>query len=210
MKGISLLLLTIISLPIYATGDSGDKNKPVKGKEYYYKYEREEVSYYRDRTQFIMPEPKVVTTEITEETPNGISLSHLFNFGKKVHVDADIQLETLVKKDIKIKEGIKEVSGFRIQIFAGSNRQAAWKIKGSAMNRFPELPHHLEYQSPNYVVRIGDFMDKEDAILTLKAMREVFRGAFIVPDRVKVPRVRPQEDGLDTPTDNSKSGWDKN
>ena len=103
MKATSLFLLTIISLTGYATGDSGHKDKPAKGKEYYYKYEREEVSYYRDRTQFNMPEPKVIVNEVTEETPQGISLAHLFNFGKKVHVDADIQLETLIQKDIKIK-----------------------------------------------------------------------------------------------------------
>ena len=204
MKAISLFLLTIISLPTFA-GGSGDKDKPVKGKEYYYKYEREEVSYYRDRTQFKMPEPKIITTEVTEESPKGISLAHLFNFGKKVHVDADIQLETLVKKDIEGKGNISEVPGFRIQIFAGSNRQSAWKMKGGAMNRFPELPHHLEYQSPNYVVRVGDFMDKEDAILALKEMREVFRGAFIVPDMVKVPRYKPQENGLDTPVDDNRN-----
>ena len=208
MKGISLFLLTIISLTGYATGDSGDKDKPVKGKEYYYKYEREEVSYYRDRTQFTMPEPKVIVNEVTEETPQGISLKHLFNFDKKVHVDADIQLETLIQKDIRIKESINEVPGFRIQIFAGSNRQSAMKMKGGAMNRFPDIPNHLEYQSPNYVVRVGDFMDKEDAILLLKEMREVFRGAFIVPDMVKVPRYKPQEDGLDS--QNDSNGWDKN
>ena len=196
MKVVSFILLTIVSFPSFATGvkDSGDKDK---GKEYYYKYEREEVSYYRDRTQFVMPEPKVITAEVNEETPQGISLAHLFNYGKKVHVDADIQLEKLAKRHKEINESITEVAGFRIQIFAGSNRQSAWKIKGSAVNRFPELPHYLEYQSPNYVVRVGDFMDKEDAILALREMREAFRGAFIVPDQVKVPRYKPQVDGLD-------------
>ncbi|MCB0850887.1 MAG: hypothetical protein KDD63_01490, partial [Bacteroidetes bacterium] len=67
MKAVSFILFITVCFPSFATGlkDSGDKDK---GKEYYYKYEREEVSYYRDRTQFTMPEPKVITAEVTEET----------------------------------------------------------------------------------------------------------------------------------------------
>ncbi|MDX2247063.1 MAG: SPOR domain-containing protein [Bacteroidia bacterium] len=195
MKLLSILLAGVMSMQV-PSGDGDDKKKS-KGKEFYYKYEREEVSDYRDRVEFKMPEPKVIAVQITEETPHGMSLSYLFSPGKKLHIEADAQLESLIQKHIEINAGTHQVSGFRIQVFAGSNRQNAWSSKGTAMSRFSQLPQYLEYEAPNYVVRVGDFMDKEDAILMLRAMREVFPGAFIVPDMVKVPRVLPEEEETD-------------
>ncbi|MEZ4828433.1 MAG: SPOR domain-containing protein [Bacteroidia bacterium] len=193
MKLLSIFLAGIISMQVSSGGDGDDKKKN-KGKEYYYKYEREEVSAYRDRVDFKMPEPKVIAVEVTEEIPHGVSLSYLFNPGKKLHIDADLELESLIRKHIEINSSTHQVSGFRIQVFAGSNRQNAWGSKGTAMNRFPRLTQYLEYQAPNYVVRVGDFMDKEDAILVLRTVREVFPGAFIVPDMVKVPRALPDQE----------------
>ncbi|MEZ4772359.1 MAG: SPOR domain-containing protein [Bacteroidia bacterium] len=197
MKLLSIFLAGMMSVQVSSGGDGGDKKKN-KGKEFYYKYEREEVSDYRDRVDFKMPEPKVIAVEVTEETPHGMSLSYLFGPGKKLYIEADKELESLIQKHIEINGNTHQISGFRIQVFAGSNRQNAWSSKGTAMSRFPKLSQYLEYQAPNYVVRVGDFMDKEDAILMLRTLREVFPGAFIVPDMVKVPRALPENEDSDS------------
>lgn len=172
-----------------AQGDGDDKKKKTKGKELYYKYEREEVAYYRDRTDFKFPEPIVAPVEEVENIlPQGSSLAHLFNGGNKTYIDADYRLGEMVEKHKEILSNIKKVEGYRVQIYASGGRQGAWQQKKLVMGQYPDVPSYLDFKSPNYRVRVGDFMDKEEATLFCRKLRNTFTGAFIVRDDVNVPK----------------------
>ncbi|MEO0898530.1 MAG: SPOR domain-containing protein [Bacteroidota bacterium] len=176
------------------------------GKENYFQYESENVEAFRDKIEFQLPEPTVIIKEEAENKLNPDSLSNFFLEGNKLHIQADNQLNVWIDRDKEIKKKITDIDGFRIQVYAGTKRANAFSVKGGLIGRFPDYTSYLEYKSPNYVVRIGDFMKREDAILFQKIIRESFPGAFIVPDVVKVPKYNPEwEQVYDAANDSLKN-----
>lgn len=178
-----------------------------------YKYEREDVSRFRDRVTFELPEPTVIIKQEQETTGlNPVSLSPYFNDGQQVVIEADPKVNEWIEIDKAEKFSKTEVEGYRIQVYAGTSRQRAFQNKGNLVGRFPELESYLEFSSPNYVVRVGDFMDRDAAELYLKDIRQYLPSAFIVPAKVKVPKFDPlweekydkrQADPLDDTWDNN-------
>ncbi|MEM6800790.1 MAG: SPOR domain-containing protein [Bacteroidota bacterium] len=194
MNPIAIILATLLALPGISADGDGDKKK--KARESYYKYEREDVSMFRDRVKFQKPEPNIQPespkVEVDgEELPEPQSLSYVFSSGKKVHIEADYRLEAMVNADISIKSRIETLDGFRVQLYAGRGESGAQRVKGRFWNLFPDHTAYLTFKSPNYVVRVGDFLDKEEVTIFTRQIREHFPGAFMVPDRVKVPKYRP-------------------
>jgi len=84
--------------------------------------------------------------------------------------------------------------GFRIQVISTNQRDDAFRIKAELLANFPDHKSYIIYQSPNFKVRIGNFIKKEDAEL-LKAQLNKFytRGVYIVDDAVEY---NPREDEL--------------
>lgn len=170
-------------------GGEGDKKKK-GGEEEYYKYEREEVGRYRDRVIFVLPDAPLPPTKPTGigGPVKGKSLNYLFAGGNKVYVDRDPRLDELVNRHKSLVGGKNTAQGFRIQIFAGTGYEGSERSMARANTFFPDMASYRTFKSPNYVVRIGDFLEREEAILFLRKAREHFAGAFIVPEKVKIPK----------------------
>lgn len=166
------------------------------GEKQYYKYEREEVALYRDRVKFTMPEVEAPVENPVPVLPKGQSVAPYFQEGNNVYIEADSRLETLIERHKAINRKVRTLDGFRVQVFAGSSRSSALRMKQQLM--ILEVPSYLDYRVPNYVVRVGDFLDKEDAILFARDIRGTFPGAFVVPDRVAAPKYKAPEDDADT------------
>ncbi|MEL6649484.1 MAG: SPOR domain-containing protein [Bacteroidota bacterium] len=187
MRLFTLLLACLLLLPsAYAGGEKkkkgGDKDK---NKEQYYKYEREEVAAYRDRRNFEMPPPpEPVEVEPEVVSPQASSLEPYFMGGRKVYLDVDPRLRQLVARDSVLKGRIDKLPGYRVQIYANVGRQRALATKSTLMSAYPDVPNYLTYRAPNYVVRVGDFIDKEEAELFCRKLKETFPSAFVAPDNI--------------------------
>lgn len=80
--------------------------------------------------------------------------------------------------------------GYRIQVISTSRREEAFSIHADLLKRFPDEKSYVTYQSPNFRVRIGNFIRMEDAE-PLKAIlnKQYPRGVYIVADGVEyLPR----------------------
>lgn len=95
------------------------------------------------------------------------------------------------KKDGKIDLLIEDYTenkkyfGYRIQIFSSSNnRMEAVKAKSEFIRLHPEIKSHLDYQAPNYKVRVGDYLDRLEANRMLIEIRKDFPSAFLVKGEV--------------------------
>lgn len=181
-----LLILLMASMPQSVDTDKDKK----KGKDQYYKYEREDVSVFREKVDFVLPDPPPVEFAGSQPvmTANPVNLSPRFNGGQKVVVDASPKLQALVARDRQLKRQIESLPGYRVHIYAGTIRQQAWDAKRRALGAFPEIPSYLDYTVPNYVVRLGDFLDRDEAYLFLREARQYFPGAFLVSADVRVPK----------------------
>ena len=84
-----------------------------------------------------------------------------------------IQLDSLGNPIVK---GYLSKEGFRIQIFTGANSRAdkekALRLQKRCDNMFPDMKSYCSFMSPRWVVRIGDFATKEEAMVRMAEVRE--------------------------------------
>ena len=76
--------------------------------------------------------------------------------------------------------------GFRIQVLSTTSRDQANQIKSDLLNRFLDEKTYLQYHSPYFKVRIGNFINKEDAEkFRLKLNKSYPQGVYVVEDVIE-------------------------
>jgi len=103
----------------------------------------------------------------------------------KITINEDVRITELVKRYNSMNHVQK---GFRVQIYLGS-RTGQSKARSKFMSRYPDYHTYLDYQAPNFKVRVGDFKKRTDAERLLYMLRTEFPGAYIVPDEVNLNRI---------------------
>jgi len=71
------------------------------------------------------------------------------------------------------------VSGYRVQVFFGTNRKDAYYEQARFKSIYPELNTYLSYTQPNYRVKVGDFRTRAEAQKLMTELRPVFPTLFI-------------------------------
>jgi hypothetical protein len=67
-------------------------------------------------------------------------------------------------------------------------------MQSSLMAGFPEQKTYVTYQSPNFRVRIGNFLSREDAEAFRKQLSRYYpEGLYIVEDAVELVLTDPEE-----------------
>ncbi|MBZ0263158.1 SPOR domain-containing protein [bacterium] len=84
--------------------------------------------------------------------------------------------------DSTLKNPIRELQGYRIQLGNVSVADEALRVKEAALAIFDSV--YIHYQSPSYKVRAGDFTSRSQADALLDSARVIFPGAWVVPSRV--------------------------
>jgi hypothetical protein len=109
-----------------------------------------------------------------------------------VVVHKDPRIELLMKKQIEINEittrnSRRSAQGYRIQVISTNNRTKAMEAKTKIYQRFPELKAYLMYQSPFFKLKVGNFIEREDAESYLQDILQLFpTGVYVVRDIVEV------------------------
>ena len=92
----------------------------------------------------------------------------------------DPRLEILLERYNKTHE----IRGYRIQIISSSKKELARK----AMSRFASLYQDIEayevYQQPFFIIKVGDFLTKLEAVKVLREIESEFPGSFVLPDKI--------------------------
>ncbi len=88
--------------------------------------------------------------------------------GNSVVVHSDWRFDELATRQAEINKRAqkilpKRMQGWRIQAANTQNRDEANTVKAEMLRRFPDLKSYLLYQSPNFRVRVGDFITQKDA-----------------------------------------------
>lgn len=104
-------------------------------------------------------------------------------------MNADQRVTTLQQKYIELNKLKQGVSGYRIQIHFGNERDKAKEIKTQFLKAFPDIPAYESYQSPNFRIRVGDYRSKLEASKYLLQISASFPSSFIVTDNIKFPQL---------------------
>ncbi len=123
-------------------------------------------------------------------------LVSVWSFGQepgKVGVKADPAIRALLQKRLDMnREAAKgsfiSIDGFRVQIFSGPERSAAYSEQNRFKSMYPLTGCYITYTQPNYKLRVGDFRTRLEAEKFMNALRPVYKSLFIIPDKINLPR----------------------
>ncbi|UPT67724.1 MAG: SPOR domain-containing protein [Sphingobacteriales bacterium JAD_PAG50586_3] len=98
------------------------------------------------------------------------------------------ELSQLVKNQVAHNKALKDVSGFRIQIFSenGPNAKAdAATARQNFNNKFTGIEAYMTYKQPYFKICVGDFKTQLDARTALLGILKTYPNAIIVRERVE-------------------------
>ena len=101
-----------------------------------------------------------------------------------------VQLDSIGKP---IPKGFVNKDGFRIQIYTGANsrtdKEQALKLQTQSKNLFPDCEVYCNFISPRWVVRIGDFETRDEAMVFMTEVRKtgISKEVRVVKCKVQIP-----------------------
>jgi hypothetical protein len=75
-------------------------------------------------------------------------------------------------------------SGYRVQIFSGSSRAAAYNTQERLRQKFPDVRTYITYREPDFRVRAGDFRTRLEATKFMQDVRNMFSGLFVISEKI--------------------------
>lgn len=116
---------------------------------------------------------------------------------ENLDVSQNVALEQMLLWHISNNKKRDGMDGFRVEIFFSSAlnaRNEALKQKKDFLFKYPDCPVHIKFTAPNFRVRVGDFRTKNEALKLHKQIEKDYPGAFIVPDIIEFPLLKPKKD----------------
>lgn len=116
------------------------------------------------------------------------------NTNSKIRLIQDSRLEVLESNYKKIRressrprqeiQSNQTIRGYRIQIYSGNDRAKASDIRIKFMGSYPNTPCYLQFLSPYYKIRVGDYENSQEASKKLKYFQRVYPSALVVPSYI--------------------------
>ncbi|MGB1205896.1 MAG: SPOR domain-containing protein [Chitinophagales bacterium] len=103
-----------------------------------------------------------------------------------INISADPKIEQLIDVHKSVNSRTTKTKGFRVQIIQDSNRDLVREKKIELLGLYPNMRAYETYEAPFYKLRLGDFTDRYDAYRVFKEVKNTFKRAFIVPDKVNI------------------------
>lgn len=107
-----------------------------------------------------------------------------------VHKDA--RLDVLGAKQAAVNKLTSKMTssgqfrGYRLQVLNSRSRDEAFKIKSELLQLFPDQKSYVLFQSPYFKVRIGNFIEKADALSFRNLLAKKYpQNAYVVEDVIE-------------------------
>ena len=77
-------------------------------------------------------------------------------------------------------------TGFRVQIYNGTDRYKATKIREEFDKSYPGVHSYISYVAPYYRVKVGNYRKRSDAMGMFREASSSYFPCMIVPDKVTI------------------------
>lgn len=88
----------------------------------------------------------------------------------------DTRLELLAKKEAEINEAIangpKFAKGYRLMVLNTTDRTEAMSLRSKLLQLFPEQKIYMTFQPPHIKVKLGNFLEKNEAEEYIKEINQ--------------------------------------
>jgi hypothetical protein len=157
----------------------------------YNKFETEDATVYRQKVDFQMP---TVTAEPEPVTPvnKWQKVEPFFKEGNnQIYVDASSDLNRFIDKHkVILKSQPVSSVGYRVQVFAGIEREQANKMKSIFAGSYGSTPYYMTFVEPTYRIRVGNFLTRNEAEEFCRRVRKTagLEGAFVVKENISAKK----------------------
>jgi hypothetical protein len=106
-----------------------------------------------------------------------------------VRIIADPALQQIIFPNEVIATDNNIMTGFRIQVYSGTNRTEAEHIKQEISQNYGNVPVYEVYQSPYFKIRVGDFRNRIEAQELFYKLKQQYTGILLAPDKIEFPQL---------------------
>jgi hypothetical protein len=119
-----------------------------------------------------------------------ITFVHLAQRGE-IKVIADSRMDQLVKKQgTAIPPAVNpQIYGFRVQIYFESDKKLVNEMQIKFLEMMPKVDTYIEFNAPNYVLKVGDFRNLLEAEEVRDKALSNFPTSFILKEYINLPRI---------------------
>ncbi len=109
----------------------------------------------------------------------------------EVEIIRDARIDGLVKKQgLVIPPATSpQIPGYRVQLFFDSDRKAVDESRAKFIASYPKIDTYILFNSPNYVLKVGDFRSLLEAEKIKDSFVQMFPTSFIVKELINLPRI---------------------
>ena len=111
---------------------------------------------------------------------------------EKLNIQCDSKISELLRQQIEQNMKSGTISGYRLQIYFGSGENShnqAIRVKTEFLSSNPDVKAYLLFKSPDFIVKVGNFRTKSEALKMQKSLLYKFPNAFIVADDIAFPEL---------------------
>ncbi|MDC0099828.1 MAG: hypothetical protein QNK78_09325 [Crocinitomicaceae bacterium] len=112
-----------------------------------------------------------------------------------VKVVKDGRINALVAKQSQITppEVKPHIDGYRVQLYFDSDRANINDARLRFISRFPKIDTYVEFKTPNFFLKVGDFRTRLEAEKVKAAIETEFPTSFIIKEDVFLPRLEKED-----------------
>lgn len=91
----------------------------------------------------------------------------------------------------ELKKGATVINkpGYRIQLKMSDQKEEVSTIRAQFLKGTTMHKAHMEYVAPNFVLKVGDFYTKQQALEFMYEIKEFFPEALLVRDNIELPKL---------------------
>jgi len=115
----------------------------------------------------------------------------------------DTRLELLAKKEAEINEAIangpKFAKGYRLMVLNTTNRTEAMSLRAKLLQLFPEQKIYMTFQPPHIKVKLGNFLEKNEAEEYIKEVNQnklVTTEVYLLSEMIEIKTEKNKEKEL--------------
>ncbi len=106
-----------------------------------------------------------------------------YSIGQNINIMEDPNVTQLLEKHAELNHLKETVEGWRIQIYATTDRTKLESARSRFMNRYPHISIDWVHASPWYRLRAGAYANKLEATYALNQLKQYYQEAYLAKDR---------------------------
>ncbi len=131
--------------------------------------------------------PKLDASPVTEEVTNTTTTTNNKDKGQRqFRLQDNARLDSLLDTLHAYNARIKGVTGYRLLVYTGVDREQAMKSKEQLYRNYPDLEVYVTFVQPTFRVKVGDFLNRYDALRGADRIKGLFPSAVVVGETVRV------------------------